>query len=118
VRATCNHGSGGPSGARFLPAASSSLRFAPPCQSRLAATPGRRPVAMYHRSMPSHGSREVRSVAPIAGGRVRVRFVLDCGCELERELADDRLIETPDGLLLVGKYPCPERHPVTPPRAL
>lgn len=66
--------------------------------------------------MPSHSAAEVLEVSPTGAGRTRVHFRLACGCERTDELPDDRLIERPDGgVLLVGKYPCPAGHPVARP---
>lgn len=66
--------------------------------------------------MPSHGAREIVDVADLGGGRARVRFRLECGCERTDDVPDDRLIDTPDGgRVLVGKYPCPAGHPVRRP---
>ncbi len=48
-----------------------------------------------------------------ADGRLRVRLKLVCGCEVEKTVEADRVIDTVDGLrLAVGKYPCPLEHPV------
>lgn len=67
--------------------------------------------------MASQGVRELLSVRELEGGRVEARFVLACGCELNRELPGDRVLEVAGGRrLLVGKYPCPAGHLVVAPK--
>ncbi len=54
--------------------------------------------------------------SPLEDGRLHVRFRLVCGCEVELDVAADRVLDTTDGLrLAVGKYPCPNGHPVKRP---
>jgi hypothetical protein len=62
--------------------------------------------------MASQAARRLVSVTPLDGDRVEATFVLECGCEVTRELPADRVLDVDGGRLLVGKYPCPERHPV------
>ena len=50
--------------------------------------------------------------APAGEGTTRVTLKLGCGCEVERRIASDRLLKVDGGWLAVGKYPCPEGHPV------
>ncbi|HUH01137.1 MAG TPA: hypothetical protein VML75_04020 [Kofleriaceae bacterium] len=65
--------------------------------------------------MASHGVRELVSVRDLEAGRFEVRFELECGCELTREVPGDRVLEvTGGGRLLVGKYPCPVGHLAAP----
>lgn len=67
--------------------------------------------------MASHGVRALLSTRGIDDARVEVRFVLECGCELTREVPGDRVLEVTGGTrLLVGKYPCPAGHPVASPK--
>jgi hypothetical protein len=41
---------------------------------------------------------------------------LVCGCVITRVLDENRFIVTEDGTnLVVGKYPCPQSHPVVRP---
>ena len=45
------------------------------------------------------------------GWEVRAR--LRCGCEVTLEVPADRLVASVEGKrILVGKYPCPLKHPV------
>jgi hypothetical protein len=64
--------------------------------------------------MPSHAVSQLVEARPDAkSGRVDVRMVLACGCEVELSLEPARLCETVEGrTLVVGKYPCPVNHPV------
>jgi hypothetical protein len=42
---------------------------------------------------------------------VQARLRLACGCTVDRELNDDRVLERAGGeKFIVGKYPCPEGH--------
>ena len=62
--------------------------------------------------MVAQAAQEVREVAPAGPGRLRARLLLVCGCEVERELAEDRVLTRGDGSrFAVGKYPCPRGHP-------
>jgi hypothetical protein len=55
---------------------------------------------------------EVLSLSGPREGRVRARLRLACGCTVERELPEDRLLERQGGApFVVGKYPCPVGHP-------
>ena len=46
-------------------------------------------------------------------GQVLATFELACGCVVTRAIAADRIQPTSAGeTLLVGKFPCPERHPL------
>lgn len=44
-----------------------------------------------------------------------VTLRLACGCVVTRTIAADRLLELSGERRAVGKYPCPERHPVVRP---
>jgi hypothetical protein len=53
----------------------------------------------------------ILSLAPAGPGRVQARLRLACGCTVDRELNEDRVLERDDGeRFVVGKYPCPEGH--------
>ncbi len=41
-----------------------------------------------------------------------VRLRLACGCEIRRTLSSERFIASTDGEVIVGKYPCPNGHPL------
>ena len=69
--------------------------------------------------MASHAAVSLVSETPVPGTPVRVEAVLKlaCGCTVTRVIAADRVAETTSGERIpVGKYPCPEGHPVNPPR--
>jgi hypothetical protein len=58
----------------------------------------------------------VVAVKERGAGRVLVTGELACGCRIEVEVDDERLIDTGgEQPLLVGKYPCPQKHPVRRP---
>lgn len=66
--------------------------------------------------MASQAATKILADAPADEGRRAVRLQLTCGCVYEGVIAEDRLLHTVDGQqIAVGKYPCPQRHPVTPP---
>lgn len=63
-----------------------------------------------------HSATRILESRPAESGRVRVKLELACGCTFEGEIAADRLLETEGGAVIpVGKYPCPQRHPVVRP---
>ncbi len=63
--------------------------------------------------MSSHSAKELISHRPVSEGRIEATFVLACGCRVTREMRADRVQEiVGGGELLVGKFPCPEGHPV------
>ena len=65
--------------------------------------------------MVAQAAQALREVAPAGPGRLRARLLLVCGCEIERELAEDRVITRADGSrFAIGKYPCPAGHPAGP----
>jgi hypothetical protein len=66
--------------------------------------------------MASQAVKQLLEESPHADGRLSVRLQLVCGCELTATVAADRVIDTVDGIrLAVGKYPCPNGHPVKRP---
>ncbi len=68
------------------------------------------------RSMASQSATALLGEEALEGGRLRIRVRLVCGCELSVEVAADRVLDTVDGLRLpVGKFPCPNGHPVRRP---
>ncbi|MEM1414611.1 MAG: hypothetical protein AAGH15_06915 [Myxococcota bacterium] len=63
--------------------------------------------------MASQRALEVLETRMAGPGRVHARLRLACGCEFEKEIAADRVQELEGGgRLAVGKYPCPNDHPV------
>jgi hypothetical protein len=53
----------------------------------------------------------ILSLASAGPGRLSARLRLACGCTVDRELDEDRVLEREDGeKFIVGKYPCPEGH--------
>lgn len=56
--------------------------------------------------------------APDEAGSRRAVVDLACGCQIDQRVPEERIVKATDGrTLIVGKYPCPLRHPVTrPPR--
>jgi len=63
--------------------------------------------------MASQSVAQLLEESPLPDGRLHLRLRLACGCELERDVSADRVIDTVDGLrLAVGKYGCPVGHPV------
>ncbi len=70
--------------------------------------------------MPSHSVGRVVSLQPMSADptRVTATVVLQCGCQVTREIAADRVVPRPGGEpFVVGKVPCPQGHPVRPPAA-
>ncbi|MEM9069291.1 MAG: hypothetical protein AAGE52_12330 [Myxococcota bacterium] len=64
----------------------------------------------------SHSAIKLVAHRGVGEGRVEATLVLACGCEVTRTMRADRIQEIEGGgLLVVGKYPCPKRHPVRPP---
>jgi hypothetical protein len=62
----------------------------------------------------SQAADELVSLSPIEGAadRVRATIRLRCGCIVELAIAEDRIVQRPDGRSFpVGKYPCPLGHP-------
>jgi len=69
---------------------------------------------VYPRPVASQSAVKILEAHARADGTTDVRFVLACGCEVTRALDENRLITAEDGArLVIGKYPCPEGHPVT-----
>ncbi len=65
--------------------------------------------------MPSQSSVEILRHGPLVPCLpVEVTLRLACGCVIERRIARDRLLELGGELRAVGKYPCPQDHPVGP----
>lgn len=63
--------------------------------------------------MPSHSARDLIGYRMVGDNRIEATFVLECGCRLTREMPADRVQGVVGGgELLVGKFPCPEGHPV------
>lgn len=53
----------------------------------------------------------ILSLSMAGPGRVSARLRLACGCTVDRELSEDRVLEREGGeKFIVGKYPCPEDH--------
>ncbi|MCX4243128.1 hypothetical protein [Paraliomyxa miuraensis] len=68
--------------------------------------------------MASQAVRRVFELRPRGDDRSRVvaSLELQCGCPLTVEVAEDRVVERPDGeRFVVGKFPCPAGHPVRAP---
>ena len=71
--------------------------------------------------MPSQSAIAILDVRPHPSSvpgeeRVQARLRLTCGCVVERTIAADRILTASDGATIaVGKYPCPEDHPVQAP---
>ncbi len=54
----------------------------------------------------------ILSLMAAGPGRVSARLRLACGCTVERELNEDRVLDRVDGgKFIVGKYPCPASPP-------
>lgn len=47
--------------------------------------------------------------------RVIATLELACGCVVTREIVRDRIVDDVDPPRAVGKYPCPQGHPVRSP---
>ncbi len=61
--------------------------------------------------MPSHSATLIEAVRAGDGWKVRAR--LKCGCEVALTVPEDRVVEViGGGKILVGKYRCPNDHPV------
>lgn len=67
--------------------------------------------------MASHAVRRVLSLLPAAlPAQVDATLELQCGCQVSRTIAEDRVVQRPDGeRFVVGKLPCPIGHPVRRP---
>ena len=66
--------------------------------------------------MASQAAVKIFQELELSDGRTEVRFALTCGCEVTVALDEHRLITAVDGArLVIGKYPCPNGHPVTRP---
>ena len=64
--------------------------------------------------MPSHPATLIDAEQTADGWKARAR--LACGCEVTLNVPLDRIVEAVGGAkLLVGKYPCPNQHPVKRP---
>lgn len=69
--------------------------------------------------VPSHAVRRLLDLGPDPDDPTRVLATLElmCGCRVTRSLPEDRVVERPGGeRFMVGKVPCPQGHPVRPPR--
>jgi hypothetical protein len=65
--------------------------------------------------MASQGATALLRDHPRADGRREVRLRLSCGCEVDLVVTADRVQTSVDGeRFAVGKYPCPQGHPVAP----
>jgi len=65
--------------------------------------------------MASHAVRRLIELRALADDPTRLEATLElqCGCRVTRTIAEDRVVERPGGeRFVVGKIPCPERHPV------
>lgn len=68
--------------------------------------------------MPSHAVRTLLSESPRPDGALELELELVCGCRVRVSASADRVVTTVDGArLAVGKYPCPNGHPVRRPGA-
>ena len=66
--------------------------------------------------MASQAARALLKVTFGPEGQVALELELVCGCRLEVMTAADRVVTTVNGLTLaVGKFPCPNGHPVQRP---
>ena len=64
--------------------------------------------------MPSHAATLIDAVP--SGEQWKIRARLACGCEVVLEVPGDRVLDATGGArILVGKYPCPDQHPVKRP---
>ena len=62
--------------------------------------------------MPSHSATLIEAKPSHGGWEIRAQ--LRCGCEVALMVPADRVVESVDGKqILVGKYPCPNQHPVS-----
>lgn len=65
--------------------------------------------------MVSQAAARLLDADPVPGepDLVEATIELRCGCRITERIAADRILERPDGeRFAVGKYRCPERHPV------
>lgn len=63
--------------------------------------------------MASQAAVAIRELQPAeSSGRVIATLELACGCVVTREIARDRILDDIEPPRAVGKYPCPEGHPV------
>lgn len=63
--------------------------------------------------MPSHGVKELISWEPHQKdpSKGKAKLLLNCGCTVVHDLAEERLVEAKDGRKFVaGKYRCPLGH--------
>ena len=66
--------------------------------------------------MSSHAARHLLQSTLRSDGQFDTVLELVCGCVITRVLDENRFIVTEDGTnLVVGKYPCPQSHPVVRP---
>lgn len=66
----------------------------------------------------SQAVKHLIDLAPVEGDPTRVVATLEllCGCTITRTIAEDRIVERASGeRFAVGKYPCPQDHPVRAP---
>jgi hypothetical protein len=63
--------------------------------------------------MVSQAAIAIRELRPAAqADRVFATLELACGCVVTREIARDRILDDVEPARAVGKYPCPQGHPV------
>ena len=66
--------------------------------------------------MSSQAAITVHRWTSLGDGRIEATVTLACGCVVTRQMPADRGIETEDGAVrVVGKFPCPQGHPVRRP---
>ena len=64
--------------------------------------------------MPSHAAKALLSERALPDGRLEVVLLLACGCSVRRTVEPDRIaVDTLGKRFAVGKYPCPQGHPVS-----
>ncbi len=63
--------------------------------------------------MSSHPALTLHRWEPCAPGAIDATVTLACGCVVSLRMPADRLLEVEGGEpRVVGKFPCPQRHPV------
>ncbi len=62
--------------------------------------------------MASQAADEILGLEDVSDQRVRATLRLACGCVVTREIARDRIVDDIEPARAVGKYPCPQGHPV------